>query len=292
MNLKKIGWVSLIGRPNVGKSSLMNRLIGYDLSIISDVPQATRDRILGVYTNDEYQLIFMDTPGIHKPHSKFGELLNKKAYDTLDESDVVLFLQPINEDISIGDEFILEKIKNKKNKIAVITKLDLANSEVAIQNKVKELKKRNFSVVVGTSEKISESILVLLEELKKFTYEDNQLYEDDFITDKSELFLVKEIIRFNAMNNLRDELPHSIAIEINNYIQEGNKRIISANILCKKDSQKGIIIGKNGLMIKKIGTSARKEINKKFGFSVFLDLNVKTRKNWINDEKEIKNIGY
>lgn len=290
----KVCWVAIIGRPNVGKSTLINKIIKYDLSIISNKPQTTREQILGVYNENNYQLIFLDTPGIHKPHSIFGDFLNKKALDTLKESDLILFLQPIDQKISNGDLFILEKIKNIENKIALITKKDLMKSNLEIDQKIKELEKFNFKYILAISQDDEKSIDSVVEKIKEFSYEDDKLYDDDFITDRSELFISKEIIRFAAIENLNDELPHSISVEIIKYDinPEETFRDIEAIIYCKKDSQKGIIIGKNGSMIKKIGTKARKMISEKFDSKVHLVLSVKVNKDWINNEKQIKKLGY
>ena len=290
----KVCWVAIIGRPNVGKSTLINKIIKYDLSIISNKPQTTREQILGVYNENDYQLIFLDTPGIHKPHSIFGDFLNKKALDTLKESDLILFLQPIDQKISNGDLFILEKIKNIENKIALITKKDLMKSNLEIDQKIKELEKFNFKYILAISQDDEKSIDSVVEKIKEFSYEDDKLYDDDFITDRSELFISKEIIRFAAIENLNDELPHSISVEIIKYDinPEETFRDIEAIIYCKKDSQKGIIIGKNGSMIKKIGTKARKMISEKFDSKVHLVLSVKVNKDWINNEKQIKKLGY
>lgn len=290
----KVCWVAIIGRPNVGKSTLINKIIKYDLSIISNKPQTTREQILGVYNENNYQLIFLDTPGIHKPHSIFGDFLNKKALDTLKESDLILFLQPIDQKISNGDLFILEKIQNIENKIALITKKDLIKSNLEIDQKIKELEKFNFKYILAISQDDEKSIDSVVEKIKEFSYEDDKLYDDDFITDRSELFISKEIIRFAAIENLNDELPHSISVEIIKYDinPEETFRDIEAIIYCKKDSQKGIIIGKNGSMIKKIGTKARKMISEKFDSKVHLVLSVKVNKDWINNEKQIKKLGY
>ncbi|MBD5423481.1 MAG: GTPase Era [Mycoplasma sp.] len=290
----KVCWVGIIGRPNVGKSTLINKIIEYDLSIISNKPQTTRDQILGIYNKDGYQLIFLDTPGIHKPQSKFGQELNKKAFDTLKEIDLLLFLQPVDQNVSNGDIMILEKIKDFKSKIAVITKNDLLKSNDNLNDKIIELSKYNFISILPISRNNDKSINKLIEEIKHFSYEDDQLYDDDYITDKSELFISKEIIRYCAIENLSDELPHSIAIEINRYdISEDDLfRDIEATIYCKKESQKGIIVGKNGTMIKNIGTKARKIISEKFNSKVNLKLVVKVNKDWINNNNEIKKLGY
>lgn len=292
----KLCWIGIIGRPNVGKSSLLNEIIDYDLSIVSNKPQTTRDQILGIYNDEKYQWIFLDTPGIHKPLSKLGEELNKRALDTINDVDLILFLQPINEVISKGDLIILEKIKNFKNKIALITKIDLIkeDNDFLLKEKIKILDEYQFKKIFPISIKKRTSIDNLIEEFKKFSYEGQNLYEKDAITDRSELFLAKEIIRSSAIKYLNDELPHSIAVEITKYDinEKENFRIIEATIFCKKESQKGIIIGKNGSMIKKIGTLSRKTISQKFCTNVNLKLIVKINKNWINNEKTIKKFHY
>lgn len=290
----KICWVAIIGRPNVGKSTLLNNIIQYDLSIISSKPQTTRDQILGIYNDEEYQIIFLDTPGIHKPQSKFGNQLNKKAFESLDEVDLILFLQPMDQQISKGDLLILEKIKNYKNKIAIITKKDLLKNNNDINNKIIQLNKYLFNAIIPISQNDRKSIDNVIEEIKKYTYTDVQLYESDYITDRSELFISKEIIRLAAIENLSDELPHSISIEIYKYDIDEKETIrnIEAIIYCKKESQKGIIIGKNGNMIKKIGSRARKLISQKFDSKVNLKLLVKVNKDWINNEKQLKKFGY
>lgn len=290
----KVCWVGIIGRPNVGKSTLLNKIINYDLSIVSNKAQTTRDNILGIYNDEEYQFIFIDTPGIHKPQSKFGKKLNEKAIEATKDADIILFLQPVNQKISSGDLMILNHIKDIENKIAIITKIDLSKSNELVNEKIIELNNFNFQAILPVAQNKDKLINNVIDEIKKYAYEDQRYYEDDDITDKSELFLAKEIIRSCAINNLNDELPHSIAIEIIKYEinEETEKRNIEAIIYCKKESQKGIIIGKNGSLIKKIGMCSRKLISEKFGFQTNLILNVKVNKDWINNDKEIKKFGY
>lgn len=292
--MKKVCWVSLIGRPNVGKSTLLNILINYDLSIISPIAQTTRDKINGVYTDDEYQIIFFDTPGIHKPQSKFGNHLNQKSWEAVKEADLVLFLSPINQEISTGDLMIINELKNIKNKIAVITKCDLIKNELQLDKKIKSLNEFGFNEILFTNLKDPKSFDLLLNKIKEFSYLDEQFFDDDYITDKTELFLSKEIIRNSAMSFLDDELPHSIAIEITKYEinNTDNKRYIDAYIYCKKASQKGIIVGKGGTMIKKIGSLARREMIRKFNTNINLNLFVKVDNNWVDNEKSIKKYGY
>lgn len=288
----KICWVALIGRPNVGKSTLMNQIIKYDLSIVSPVAQTTRDQINGVYTDEEYQIIFLDTPGIHKPSSKFGQILNQSAWNTVKEVDLVLFLNPINQEISTGDQMIIEQLQNIKNKIAIITKDDLVETQLEIEQRILQLKKMGFEKIIRTNYNDPDKADYLLDQIKTFAYEDHQYYDSDYITDRSQLFLVTEMIRNSAIKFLSEELPHSIFIEVNDYQETKQKLLIDATIYCKKESQKGIIIGQGGSMIKKIGTDARLAIINKFGLNVHLNLNVKVNKNWINNEKILKKYKY
>lgn len=288
----KVCWVALIGRPNVGKSTLMNHIIKYDLSIVSPVAQTTRDQISGVYTDDQYQIIFVDTPGIHKPNSKFGLHLNQAAWDSLKEVDLVLFLSPINQAISTGDQLIIAKLERLKNKIAVITKDDLATTPNDLQIRITELKQLGFSAITTVNYQNPAKIDELLEQIKSFAYEDHQYFDADYITDRTELFLTKEVIRNSAIKFLNEELPHSIFVEINNYQINPGKLHVEAIIYCKKESQKGIIIGKGGTMIKQIGSDARRAIMQKFRLNVDLRLQVKVEKNWINDPQKLKKIRY
>lgn len=288
----KVCWVALIGRPNVGKSTLMNHIIKYDLSIVSPVAQTTRDQISGVYTDDQYQIIFVDTPGIHKPNSKFGLHLNQAAWDSLKEVDLVLFLSPINQAISTGDQLIIAKLERLKNKIAVITKDDLATTPNDLQIRITELKQLGFGAITTVNYQNPAKIDELLEQIKSFAYEDHQYFDADYITDRTELFLTKEVIRNSAIKFLNEELPHSIFVEINNYQINPGKLHVEAIIYCKKESQKGIIIGKGGAMIKQIGSDARRAIMQKFRLNVDLRLQVKVEKNWINDPQKLKKIRY
>ncbi|TQC54057.1 GTPase Era [Mycoplasmopsis mucosicanis] len=288
----KASIVTIIGRPNVGKSSLMNAIINYDLAIVSNIPQTTRDQISGVYNEPGYQIVFVDTPGIHKPLNKLGETLNKNAYDALSEIDCVLFLSPLNEQIGAGDRAILEKIQNQENKIAIISKIDLAQKPEDVALKIEELKKCGFDKILSVSTQNEKSIKMLIEELKKYTTEGEPYYSEDNITDKSMRFIAKEIIRVSAMNLLREELPHSIAVEVNEFIEEEEKISINSIIYVKKNSQKGMVIGKNAQKIKQIGINARKQMMNLFGVNVDLRLKVKVADKWINDAKYLKKFGY
>ncbi|MBU4693378.1 GTPase Era [Mycoplasma zalophidermidis] len=288
----KVSIVTIIGRPNVGKSSLLNQILNYELAIVSNIPQTTRDQINGVYNEPGYQIVFVDTPGIHKPLNKLGESLNKNAYNSLKDIDCILFLSPVNENIGAGDKVILEKIQNQKNKIAVISKVDLAKSPDILLAKVEELRSFGFEKIYSISTDNISSIKSLIEELKSYCYDGEPYYDEDFITDKSMRFMAKEIIRVSAMKLLREELPHSIAVEVSEFIENENQINIEALIFVKKPSQKGMVIGKDGQMIKNIGINARKRMSMLFGAKVDLRLKVKIADKWINDPKFLKKMGY
>ncbi|ADE19902.1 GTPase Era [Mycoplasma crocodyli] len=289
----KVCFCTILGRPNVGKSSLLNSILSYNLSIVTPTPQTTRDQITGVYNEEGYQIIFTDTPGIHKPINKLGEALNKNAYDTVKNNDLALFLTPADETIGKGDILILDNLKHIKNKVAVITKVDkIKGKPELIEQKLESLKEYGFNKILSTSTQNSKSIDFLISTLKEFTYEDNAYYDQDYLTDKPMRFLAKEIIRESAINSLYDELPHSIAVEIDEFIEQDEFMEIKATIFVKKDSQKGMVVGVGGKKIKEIGTSSRLKISHQFGCRVILNLNVKVAKKWVDDEKIIKKFGY
>lgn len=288
----KICFVSILGRPNTGKSSLLNNILGYNVSIVTNVAQTTRDQIVGVYNEQNYQIVFTDTPGIHKPESELGEILNKNAYSSLQETDLVLFLSPANEKIGVGDNLIIEKIKQIKNKIAVITKIDLIKDPKIILEKQEELKKIGFEQIVSVSIKNNKSIDSLMNVIKTYSYESVPYYDQEAITDKSMRFIAKEILREAAINELYEELPHSIATEIEQFNEFEDYIEIHGIIYVKKASQKGMVIGNNGSKIKKIGMDARKAMSNQFGTKVNLFTKVKIANKWNDDKKTLKKFGY
>ena len=290
--MKKVGFVSILGRPNTGKSTLINAIMKTELSIITPTPQTTRDRIKGIYNDDESQIIFIDTPGIHKPVQKLGDSLNNRSYMSIQEADINLFLSPINEEIGKGDELILQKLL-PENTICIISKIDLSNESKA-KGKAQEFKDKGFQNVLGVSSEWDTSIVHLITFLKERLKEGHPFYEDEW-TDKSTSFFIKEIIRESIINNTSDEVPYSVGVLIRNYDNTKkmkNVTIISANIYVARESQKGIIIGKNGTMIKTIGTSSRIKIENMLGEKIFLDLSVKVMKNWYNKLNNLEKLGY
>ncbi|WP_036452940.1 GTPase Era [Mycoplasma buteonis] len=289
----KICFASIIGRPNVGKSSLLNSIIGYNVAIVTPTAQTTRDQITGIYSDDEYQIIFTDTPGIHKPLNKLGESLNKNAYDSIKEVDVLLFLTPSDEILGKGDLMILDNIKHVKHKIAVVSKISKIKGNIdLLTEKINSLQPYNFEHIVSTDVQNLDSIEALINLIKTYGYQGEPQYDLDYVTDKSMRFLAKEIIRESAINRLYQELPHSIAVEVSEFIEEEQYLTIEAIIYVKKASQKGMVIGKNAQMIKNIGIDARKKITQQFDIKTTLNLKVKVANKWIDDEKALNKFGY
>ncbi|CRH55268.1 GTPase Era [Mycoplasmopsis arginini] len=295
--MKKICYVGLIGRPNVGKSTLINNILDFDLAIVSNLAQTTRDNIKGIYNDKESQIIFIDTPGIHKAEFLLSEKLNEKSYETIQSVDVVLFITPANEKLGTGDKFIINKIKETTDAdlIAVITKVDLVEDKNSLDNKAQELKTLGFNKVLGVGKGFTNTYSDLIEEIKKYSYESEVPYEEDQLSDVSLRFIAKEIIRESAINNLYQEVPHSIAVQIDEFKENDDETFpytIFATIFVKSESQKGIVIGQGGNKIKSISMSARTKMSKVFDHPVNLFLKVKVDNNWVDKEDRIKKAGY
>ncbi|NQZ66081.1 MAG: GTPase Era [Mycoplasmatales bacterium] len=289
----KVGFVAIVGRPNVGKSSLLNQILDYEVSIISSKPQTTRDQIKGIYNDSDSQIIFIDTPGIHKPKQKLGDILNNSSYASLKDADLVLFLSPLDEEIGPGDKIIIDRIQNH-NKVAVMTKLDKSNPDEA-KKKANKLKKFGFETVLGTSIEMKKSIEEILKFIKKSLPIGIPFYDSDEITDKSLRFIAKEVIRESIIKRVNQEVPHSIGVVIDEFIEpidENNNCTIRGTIYVERKSQKGILIGNNGNMIKSIGKEARQKLSNLFEMNVHLYTHVKVNKNWTEKASEISKIGY
>ncbi len=291
----KSGFVTLIGRPNVGKSTLMNQLIGQKIAITSNKPQTTRNRIQTVYTCEEGQIIFLDTPGIHKAKNKLGDYMVTAAENTLNEVDIVLWLIEPNTFIGQGDQHIAEILKKVKTPVfLIINKIDTVTKEsiLTFMDAYKEI--CNFAEIIPVSALKGENKQVLIDQILKYLPEGPQFYDEDTITDQPERQIVAELIREKALRLLNDEIPHGIAVAIESMKERNHGRLmdIQATIVCERDSHKGIIIGKQGSMLKRIGTDARREIEALLQIKVNLQLWVKVKKDWRDSDFLLKNYGY
>jgi GTP-binding protein Era len=304
----KSGFVTLIGRPNVGKSTLMNQLIGQKIAITSDKPQTTRNRIQTVYTDERGQVIFLDTPGIHKAKNKLGEYMVNVAERTMSEVDLVLWLVEPSTFIGAGEQHIAEQLRKVKTPIfLVINKMDLVKKEQLLTFIAAYKDICNFAEIIPVSALKGENTKVLVEEIYKYMPEGPQYYDEDTVTDQPERQIVAELIREKALNLLDDEIPHGIAVSIDSMKERpesqggkanpkdyyGNGMIdIEATIVCERDSHKGIIIGKGGSKLKQIGSQARREIENLLDCKVNLQLWVKVKKDWRDSDILMKNFGY
>ena len=291
----KSGFVTLIGRPNVGKSTLMNHLIGQKIAITSDKPQTTRNRIQTVYTDERGQVIFLDTPGIHKAKNKLGEYMVKVAKDTLNEVDVVLWLVEPTTFIGAGEQHIIEQLEKVKTPvILVINKIDTVKKEEIMAAIETYQSKLTFAEIIPVSAKKKENTDRLMELVYKYLPYGPMYYDEDTVTDQPERQIAAELIREKALRLLGEEVPHGIAVTIEKMREraDGSMVDIEATIICERDSHKGIIIGRQGMMLKKIGTKAREEIERLFEYKVNLKLWVKVKKDWRDSDILMKNYGY
>ena len=289
----KSGFVSIVGRPNVGKSTLINNLVGSKVAIISNKPQTTRNNIQGIYHEQDTEIVFIDTPGIHKPNHKLGQYLNKQAYYSLSDSDVILFLIDASMSLGKGNQFVLDKIKEiKKPVILVINKIDKINKE-DLMNKILEYKDLyDFADIVPISALKKDNTKELIKVIKKYLKDEIKYYDDDQITNKSTKFLIAEIIREKVFNLTEEEVPHSVTCLVEHIEKNKNSYVINATIIVDRDSLKKIILGSKGSKIKQIGSLARKDIEQLLGSKVYLDLFVKTIKKWRDKDKYLSEFGF
>lgn len=289
----KSGFVTLIGRPNVGKSTLMNYLIGQKIAITSNKPQTTRNRIQTVLTTDEGQIVFVDTPGIHKAKNKLGEYMVNVAEKTLNEVDVVLWLVEPTTFIGAGEQHIAKQIQRVKTPvILVINKVDSVKREEILPAIAAYKDIYDFADIVPVSARSGDNTDELLRVIMKYLPYGPQFYDEDTVTDQPERQIVAELIREKALHSLQDEIPHGIAVAIDRMKMQNKVMHIDATIICERDSHKGIIIGKQGSMLKKIGSTARYEIERMLDCKVNLKLWVKVKKDWRDSEFLMKNFGY
>lgn len=289
----KSGFIAIVGRPNVGKSTLLNAILDTKVSIVTDKAQTTRNNIKGIYNSDDAQIIFVDTPGIHKPKQRLGEEMDKMAYGAMSDVDGVLLIVDAGVNFGPGDDFVIEKIKNVKCPIFIVfNKIDLTNiNKITTLKEIYKEKLPNSQMIeIVALEGFNVDTLINL--IKDILPEGPAYYETDTVTDKDEIFQIKEIIREKALRILREEVPHSMAVYMNDISWEDSPIHIQATLVVEKDSQKGIVIGAQGKRIKAIGMSARKDIEQLLHKHVFLELFVRVEEDWRNQDKHLKRFGY
>ena len=294
MTEHKSGFVSIIGRPNVGKSTFVNRVIGHKIAIMSDKAQTTRNKIQGVMTRDDAQIIFIDTPGIHKPKHKLGDYMMRVAKNTLSEIDAIMFMVNVNEDIGRGDEYIMEMLKNVKTPIfLVLNKIDLVHPDTLMPKIEQYQSYMDFTDIIPISALEGMNVDHFIDVLKSFLPEGPKYYPDNQISDHPEQFVVSEIIREKILHLTSEEIPHAIGVKVDRMIKEDEDRVrIEATIYVERDSQKGIVIGKGGKKLKEVGKRARRDIEMLLGSKVYLELWVKVQRDWRNKVNFIRQIGY
>lgn len=290
----KSGFVTIVGRPNVGKSTLLNRIMNEKLSIVSNKPQTTRNNIQTILTGEDYQIVFVDTPGMHKPRHKLGEYMVKVAESSLKEVDIVLFLTTPEMEAGKGDLYIVEELKKTKTPVfLVVNKVDENPPERVAETLKNYSDIMDFTEIIPISAMNGKNVDKLIELMKNYLPEGPQYYPEDMITDQQERFIVGEIIREKALRLLNEEVPHGIAVEIMTMKKdEKGTYEIEAYMLCEKDSHKGIIIGKNGTMLKKISQYARQDMEKFLDAKVYLKVWVKVKKDWRDSKFMLKELGY
>ena len=288
------GFAAIVGRPNVGKSTLTNGLIGEKIAIMSDRPQTTRNKIMCILNTDNAQIMFLDTPGIHKPHHKLGEYMVRTAESTLKEVDVILFVIDVSEKRGAGENYILELLQKVKTPVILVAnKIDKLQDKSKLFNIINEYSALyNFAAVVPVSALEDKEFPGLVEEITKHLPEGPDYFPDDMITDQPERVIAAEMIREKVLLSTRDEVPHSIAVEVDEFkVRENEDVYIRATIFVERDSQKGIVIGAKGSLLKKIGQQARRDIEALLGCKVFLELWVKVKADWRNKDKALKQFG-
>lgn len=290
----KSGFVSFIGRPNVGKSTLLNSILNKKVVITSNKPQTTRNLIQGIYNEDDTQIIFVDTPGIHKAHNKLGRALNKQAYFTINDVDIIIMVVDITEKVGSGDKFVIDILKNIENKpvFLVINKIDKLPREEILSKIEEYMSLYNFTEVIPVSARKKDNIDRLIEVIKKYLPDNIKYFDSDTVTNSSPEFIISELIREKVLELTDEEVPHSVTCIVDELYEEEKIINIGASIIVDRENLKKIIIGKNSNMIKEIGIRARKDIEEYFGKQVYLDLFVKVIPKWRDKEKFLNMIGY
>lgn len=290
----KSGFVAIVGRPNVGKSTLLNRIVGQKIAIMSDKAQTTRNKIQGIYTVPEAQIVFIDTPGIHKPKHRLGDFMVETAYSALREVDATLFMISADQKRGKGDDFIIERLKTMTSPVyLVINKIDTVHPDQLLGIIEDYASQMDFAEVVPISATEGNNVDRLMDVLVNQMPEGPQYFPDDQVTDHPEYFIVSELVREKVLLLTRDEIPHSVAVVVDSMKRDENDKIrIQATIIVERDSQKGIIIGKGGKMLKQIGTKARQDIEHLLDDKVYLELWVKVQKDWRDKKVHLQDFGY
>lgn len=288
------GFAALVGRPNVGKSTLMNALLGEKISIVSSHAQTTRNKITGVWNGDNSQVVFLDTPGMHKPQSKLGEAIHQSTIDALDEVDLIVFLCACDDPLGAGDRYILSLLKDRKVPVILaLSKTDLIPKDAVLKKIVQYSRIYNFAEIIPLSAKTGENLDELMKCIVKYLPEGPKYFPDDMVTDQPERNIVQEIVREKLLIRTRDEVPHAIGVYTEEFSERENGKVyIRCTIYVERESQKRIIIGKKGSVLKAAGQEAREEIQNLIGAPVFLDLWVKVAKDWKNKDYILRELGY
>lgn len=291
--MTKTAFIAIVGRPNVGKSTLLNAMVGEKVAIVSKKPQTTRNRIVGILTNGDLQYVFLDTPGIHKPQTRLGDFMVRSATNSLGEADAALLVVEPYPSVGHIEEEIISKLESlKMPAILVINKTDSTDRETIAKTIAAYAARHDFCAVVPVSAREGDGVDIVLEEAAQFMQESAWFFSPDMITDQPERQIAAEMIREKLLRTLEEEVPHGTAVVIEGFEEEPNLLKIRAEIFCEKESHKGIIIGKNGQAIKRVGTYAREDMERFFGTKVFLDLWVKVKENWRDNSYLLNSFGY
>jgi len=290
----KSGFIAVIGRPNVGKSTLINKLIGQKIAIMSDKPQTTRTRILCILTRPDAQIVFLDTPGIHKPKHKLGEYMIQAAEGTLKEVDAIFFVVDATEKMGAGEKYILERLQaTRKPVLLLVNKLDLIEKERALPIIAQYSSHYDFAGVVPISAKDGTNLDSLLDEAKKYLPDGPQYYPEDMVTDQPERLIVAEFVREKVLELTRDEIPHAVAVDVDEMAARPKGDLyVRMTIYVERESQKGIVIGAKGALLKEIGARARRDIEAMLGTKVYIDLWVKVKKDWRDRASVLRSFGF
>ncbi len=291
--MRKTTFIAIVGRPNVGKSTLLNAILGEKIAIVSSKPQTTRNRITGIYTKDETQIVFLDTPGFQKPRTKLGEYMLAASDSSIGSSDAVILIADVNYGLGEIEKDIIEKIKRTKlPAILVLNKTDMATPEKVAKTITEYDSYYKFDAVVPTSASKGQGVQAVIDECSKYLCESEWFFPEDMITDQPERNIVAETIREKLLRVLSDEVPHGTAVSIEEFKDEGSIIKVRADIYCERASHKGIIIGKNGETLKRIGTYSRQDLERFFGVKVYINLWVKVKEKWRDSTLNLNNLGY